>query len=121
MTLAAPARRRTCNKCVFPTGVAGYDSDSWISSTVGPKDVADVDSLRSLRHMCSEQSHLTESWPRTLPDVPARMVDFEPAEFFHNQFKRGSKYKRFFWRRQIHYSATRLLTRCLGCRICSQA
>jgi hypothetical protein len=48
MTLAAPARRRTCNKCVFPTGVAGvtgYDSDSWISSTVGPKDVADVDSL----------------------------------------------------------------------------
>jgi hypothetical protein len=96
MTLAAPARRRTCNKCVFPTGVAGvteYDSDSWISSTVGPKDVADVDSLWSLRHMCSEQSHLTESWPRTLPDVPARMVDFEPAEFFHNQFKRGSKYK----------------------------
>jgi hypothetical protein len=44
MTLATPARRRTCTKCVSQTGVTGHDSGSWISSTVGPKDVADIDS-----------------------------------------------------------------------------
>lgn len=101
MTLATPARRRTCNKYVFPTGVTGHDSDSWISSTVGPKDVADVDSPWSLRHMCSEQSHLTESWHQTLPDLPAWM-DFEPAEFLLSTTSSSAAVDTndSFWRRQ---------------------
>jgi hypothetical protein len=48
--------------------------------------------------MCSEQSHLAESLHQTLPDLPARISDFEISRVLHqhNLLKRSSKPDQFF-------------------------